>query len=189
MGRHFKIRTDHASLVWLESFKDTDSILSRWLHICLWNQSRGKLQKCNISRYIVWTYKYGQCVDCSKRNHGFGSGQSESLGGSEDQLTHVERADGAAFSIMSEAMDPKSMHTIVPISLLSAAKCPVFNWVGTFSKKELRDMQLRHKIVGFMLSLFELVEEPFEPSMVRTRVGCTVHPRNIYYPVTISNWT
>ncbi|CAG2249684.1 Retrovirus-related Pol polyprotein from transposon 17.6 [Mytilus edulis] len=32
-GRHFKIRTDHASLVWLKNFKDPEGILARWLTV------------------------------------------------------------------------------------------------------------------------------------------------------------
>ena len=31
-GAHFTLRTDHKSLVWLHSFKDTEGMLSRWLH-------------------------------------------------------------------------------------------------------------------------------------------------------------
>ena len=30
-GRHFVVRTDHASLKWLKNFKDVDGMLSRWL--------------------------------------------------------------------------------------------------------------------------------------------------------------
>jgi hypothetical protein len=32
-GNHFKIRTDHVSLVWLKNFKDPQGILARWLSI------------------------------------------------------------------------------------------------------------------------------------------------------------
>ena len=31
-GAHFTLRTDHKSLVWLHRFKDTEGMLSRWLH-------------------------------------------------------------------------------------------------------------------------------------------------------------
>ena len=30
-GRHFVVRTDHASLKWLDIFKDVDGMLSKWL--------------------------------------------------------------------------------------------------------------------------------------------------------------
>ena len=30
-GRHFILRTDHASLVWLKNYKDADGMLARWL--------------------------------------------------------------------------------------------------------------------------------------------------------------
>ena len=32
-GRHFKIRTDHASLVWLKNFKNPEGILARWITV------------------------------------------------------------------------------------------------------------------------------------------------------------
>ena len=31
LGRHFVVRTDHASLLWLKAFKDPEGILARWL--------------------------------------------------------------------------------------------------------------------------------------------------------------
>ena len=32
-GRHFLIRTDHASLVWLKNFKEPEGMLARWLTV------------------------------------------------------------------------------------------------------------------------------------------------------------
>ena len=31
-GARFTLRTDHKSLVWLHRFKDTEGMMSRWLH-------------------------------------------------------------------------------------------------------------------------------------------------------------
>ena len=45
-GARFTLRTDHKSLVWLHRFKDTEGMMSRWLHVPVlyctptWNRSR-----------------------------------------------------------------------------------------------------------------------------------------------------
>jgi hypothetical protein len=69
LGKRFEIRTDHASLVWLQTFKDADGLLSRWFSILLAFdfeivQPKGSYMKHvdALSRSVK-----GQCVDCSPK--------------------------------------------------------------------------------------------------------------------------
>lgn len=75
-GRHFTVRIDHASLIWLKIFKNPEGMLARWLSIletddfCIVHRP-GRLH-CNadsLSRRPASYCKRHDCSDCHVEKH------------------------------------------------------------------------------------------------------------------------
>ena len=83
MGDVFNIRTDHASLQWLMSFRQTDNMQQRWLQ-CMQNYTfdlhhrdgKKHLNADSMSRMVRQQHHCGreECVDC---NHAFRQGAAK----------------------------------------------------------------------------------------------------------------
>ena len=83
VGRHFVVRTDHASLLWLKAFKDPEGILARWLaRLELYNfqmkyrEGRLHMNADTLSRLVASPTicedmprlcKFVSCEDCRPR--------------------------------------------------------------------------------------------------------------------------
>ena len=83
LGRHFTVRTDHSSLLWLKAFKDPEGILGRWLtrlqlyHFTIeYREGRRHINADTMSRlgHSLTTCKesprlckFAKCEECSPR--------------------------------------------------------------------------------------------------------------------------
>jgi hypothetical protein len=119
MGRHFEIRTDHASLVWLKNFKDADGMLSRWLSILYTfdfsiSHRKGTQMKHvdALSRSVKRKCKHGQCVDCgNKLDLVKDSSQTQDFGDKKQSTTSGADAPVSGTRLETNA-DLKSVNTI-----------------------------------------------------------------------------
>lgn len=85
-GRHFTIRTDHASLIWLKNFKNPEGILARWLSVLetydFSIQHRPGRFHCNadgLSRRPSSYCKRKDCPDCHLGDCVNSGGQTDSV--------------------------------------------------------------------------------------------------------------
>ena len=76
-GRPFKVRTDHASLVWLKNFRDSEGLLARWnttleqfdFQIC-YRKATQHTNADGLSRARRRTCKWPECPKCTqKKSH------------------------------------------------------------------------------------------------------------------------
>lgn len=72
-GRHFVVRTDHASLIWIKNFKEPEGILARWLTILDTYDYEIQYRKGShhanadaLSRLVHRRCKRSDCSDCVK---------------------------------------------------------------------------------------------------------------------------
>jgi hypothetical protein len=115
-GRHFVIRTDHASLSWLKNFKDPDGLLSRWLSILDTYDYTIEYRKGSdiphvdaLSRIPNRKCKNGGCEDCHKVTDGICPSRppyiqrenvqsGRAVAGAETDLKSVNTDSGSVFT-------------------------------------------------------------------------------------------
>lgn len=152
IGRNFLIRTDHASLTWLKNFRNAEGMLARWLvvidmydfHI---EHRKGSLHgnADGLSRRSRVCKRVG-CPDCLDRR----KPSSETTTASMD--TDAPEEDVLAINLNRFA-------NVCPIQgakkQSAATKTQEPNWLDTWTKDEIRNMQREDPDIGEFLKLQE----------------------------------
>lgn len=159
-GRHFLVRTDHASLIWLKNFKDPEGMLARWLAILDTydfeiQYRKGKLHSNadSLSRIPVRRRKCKRedCFDCNNPPAGSNDGKGYTLpllactacvDGSNKVLSSIDIGDENERSVENNAGEDDSSFS----GLLS-------NWIGGWSHDQLVELQTNDFVIGTILRL------------------------------------
>lgn len=162
-GRHFTIRTDHASLIWLKNFKNPEGILARWLSVLetydFSIQHRPGRLHCNadgLSRRPPSYCKRMDCPDCHWGDCHDSGGQT---------VTVPEQMDSNTLSLPAGIV---SVRTIERFDLMESesdnstddngASCDseiVPNWLDTWSVDQLRTWQHQEPAIRQIMNLKE----------------------------------
>lgn len=172
MGRHFEVRTDHASLVWIKNFKDADGMLSRWLTILDTYDFSISHRKGNqmshvdaLSRIPPRRCKNGACRDCSSRSSDCPPGPcltGQELGPCQ-QLYFFSQPQGeesasVVSTIDTDRVEGPSSSSMNGAEVNDSSFLP--NWISARSKEELRALQLADSNIAVILKSKEMNQKP-----------------------------
>ena len=147
LGRRFILRTDHAPLKWLCSFREPEGILARWLSIIgpfdFEMQYRPGRQHSNVdplSRIPTRKCTYPDCSECKVTVR------------DDDEIpSHQSATEDTRRSASSAVIAPISSRTPE-----ESVDCPVEvvpNWLGSWTRVELKQMQERDPAIGELVAL------------------------------------
>ena len=147
LGRRFILRSDHAPLKWLCSFREPEGILARWLSIIgpfdFEMQYRPEQQHSNVdslSRILTRNCTNPDCSDCNAaRKEGTKRPDPQSSNGG--LLSHSTNTVYSPISTRASGERTDSTVEVVP------------NWLETWTRVELKQMQERDPAVSEILVL------------------------------------
>lgn len=143
-GRHFTVRTDHASLVWLKNFKNPEGMLARWLSILetydfsiVHRPGRLHCNADSLSRRPASYCKRHDCPDCHVENHTC----EGALSTNKDPHVESDTVRVAPLRTSNESVSSDSDHD------------DTANWLHTWSHDELEKMQQSESAIKQMVRL------------------------------------
>jgi hypothetical protein len=152
-GRHFTVRTDHASLIWLKNFKNPEGMLARWLSILetydfsiIHRPGRFHGNAESLSRRSASYCKHPDCPDCHSENHSCLKSPKELL-----TVSNISNKVAPLRTVnnKSEAGDQPNTSTD------SLDGNPEPNWLQTWSHEELSNLQRNEQAIRQMINLYE----------------------------------
>ena len=172
MGRPFEIGTDHASLVWIKTFKNADGMLSRWLTVLdnydftISHRKDSAMKHVDaLSRIRPCKCKLETCVDCIERGSDWP--YSPCYDGQElspyQQQPDSQSTDGDA-SVVSSLRTNRAEGQPHPSNIAPDYRPididPLPNWISAKSHEELRNLQLEDPSITPVLRSKEKNERP-----------------------------
>ncbi|KAK3107513.1 hypothetical protein FSP39_016272 [Pinctada imbricata] len=141
LGRHFTIRSDHASLVWLRNFKEPEGIVARWISILdtfdyelQYRKGENHVNADSLSRVSHRKCKRLDCPDCNSPDS------------DKNDVT-----EAVAYVTLRSDQSKKTLS----------------NWVQSWSQDEIRQMQSDDLVIGPFIKLKEKYEMKPDRSVVK----------------------
>ena len=156
-GRHFTVRTDHASLIWLKNFKNPEGMLARWLSILetydfniVHRPGRLHENADSLSRRPASYCKRQDCPDCHFEELNY----KETRSVNKDSVTESETCRVVPGRTLDKSVCCVVGENVQDISLDSPHDEQA-NWLHTWSHDELRNMQQSDSAIKKMIKLKE----------------------------------
>lgn len=159
-GRHFLLRTDHSSLIWLKNFKEPEGMVARWLSLLDTYDFKIEHRRGNLhgnadalSRKPRRRCKRAECsqcregTDCTAPVSAVTRSQKTVEPKSRDQ-PEVSRTVEINGSAIGESRDSRPSST--PIDT---------NWVDQWSHNELKDAQCNDTTISHVIDLLNTHDE------------------------------
>ena len=153
-GRHFTVRTDHASLIWLKNFKNPEGMLARWLSILetydfqiVHRPGRLHSNADSLSRRPASYCKRQDCPDCHGKDQCHKGATANHKGShTESESVRVAPIRASSESVSDDDTDATS----------DSFPDNDTNWLHGWTHDELKNMQQAEPAIRDILRLKEV---------------------------------
>lgn len=163
LGRKFLLRSDHAPLLWLKRFKEPEGMMARWLSIIdsydfemQYRPGNKHLNADGLSRIVPRRCKNESCIDCAEKDLECIDAESE-VGDEHFDLNLIFHKGPDC----NQSDADQDVAVIGPVQVDDESISLVPNWLDSWSREELQDLQESDIVISPIMEL--LKNSPLKP--------------------------